>query len=73
MESKAKWLFVAQRDEPLFMRRLLVAIVVAGVVVFGVVVQKDYPADDPLWPDADGEIGLVVFSWFVGWWHDPGY
>ena len=48
-------------------------LLLGGRFVVGFIWRRNYPADDPLWPGAGAEIGIVVWDWFLGAWHDPGF
>jgi hypothetical protein len=51
----------------------ITGILIRGVVLLGVLWKPNYPADDVCWPNAGGEIGIVLFNHIWGWWNDPGF
>ncbi len=69
----ARWLFLRCRVDPWADVRYFSGLMLGGVFVLGFIWRRDYPADDPLWPGAGGEFGIVVLNRFLGWWHDPNF
>ena len=72
-EPRARWLFVYHKYRAHEAKRIVLGLIVLRVIVLGLAYDPDLPADDPLYPEMNGEFGVVLFGWFVGWWHDPGF
>jgi len=72
-DERPGWKFICERFDLHADHQHFTGVLLASHALLGIVVRRNYPADDHLWPGRCGELGIVIAGRFIGFWNDPGY